>query len=265
MSSRLAGRWVLVTGASSGIGAATVRAFSAEGCRLLLGARRTDRIEALAAECRTLGAAEAHAHALDVASTESVKTFVAWAGQRIATCPAPEANVLRVLVNNAGGAVGLDPVATALDADWETMVQSNFLGLLRMTRETLPLLQRPGGVIVNLGSIAGRVAYDGAAAYCAVKAGTLQITKSLRHELMGTGIRVGSLDPGLVETEFSVVRFKGDADRAKSVYQGMEPLTAEDIAEAALFMASRPDHVCIDELLILPTDQVTIGKIHRRA
>ncbi len=260
MSSRLAGRWVFVTGASSGIGAAAARAFAAEGCRLLLGARRVDRLETLAAECRALGAAEAHAHALDVASTPSVQAFLAWARPLVAA-----AGGIRVLVNTAGGAVGLDPVATAQDADWEAMVQSNLLGLLRVTRETLPLLQRPGGYIVNIGSIAGRVAYDGAAAYCAVKAGTLQITKALRHELMGTGIRVGSLDPGLVETEFSVVRFKGDEARAKSVYQGMEPLTAEDIAETLVFMAGRPDHVCLDEILILPTDQVTIGKIHRRS
>jgi 3-hydroxy acid dehydrogenase/malonic semialdehyde reductase len=264
MSTRLSGQWILITGASSGIGAAAARAFAAEGCRLLLGARRKDRIEALATECRALGAVEAHAHVLDVATTHSVKTFVAWAGRLAATSAAASHGEIRILINNAGGAVGIDPVATALDADWEAMVQSNFLGLLRMTRETLPLLQRPGGYIINIGSIAGRVAYGGGAAYCAVKAGTLQITKALRHELMGTGIRVGSLDPGLVETEFALVRFKGDADLAKTVYAGMQPLVAEDLAETLVFMASRPDHVCIDEILILPTDQVTVGKVHRR-
>jgi 3-hydroxy acid dehydrogenase / malonic semialdehyde reductase len=265
MSSRLAGRWVLITGASSGIGAAAARAFAVEGARLLLGARRTDRIEALATECRTLGAAEARAHALDVASTESVKTFVAWAGQLTSTSADKDNGAVRILINNAGGAVGVDPVATALDADWETMVQSNLIGLLRMTRETLPLMQRPGGYILNIGSIAGRVAYPGGAAYCAVKAGTFQITKALRHELMGTGIRVGSLDPGLVETEFAIVRYKGDAEQANAVYAGMTPLTGEDIAETLVFMATRPDHVCLDEILILPTDQVTVGKVHRRA
>jgi 3-hydroxy acid dehydrogenase / malonic semialdehyde reductase len=264
MSSRLVDQWVLISGASSGFGAAAARAFAAEGCRLLLGARRTDRTEAVADECRRLGAPEAHAHRLDVGGTASVQAFSDWTKQLLAASPASSGRTLRVLINNAGGALGVDTVANARDEDWEGMVQSNLLGVLRMTRAALPLMQRPGGYIINIGSIAGRVAYEGGAAYCAVKAGELQITKALRQELLGTGLRVGTLDPGLAETEFALVRNKGDAQKAKATYQGMTPLSAEDIAETLVFMADRPPHVCIDEVLMLPTDQATIGKVFRR-
>jgi len=156
-------------------------------------------------------------------------------------------------------------VATARDADWEAMVQSNFLGLLRVTRAVLPLIpHHAGGWILNVGSVAGRTAYEGGAAYCGVKAGERSITKALRLELNGTGIRVGSLDPGMAETEFSEVRFKGDSTRASAVYAGVEPLQAEDVAEAMVWMASRPPHVCIDEILIQPTDQAAVHKVYRR-
>ena len=145
------------------------------------------------------------------------------------------------------------------------MMQTNVLGVLRMTRAILPLLvKNPGSSIINIGSIAGRVAYEGGAAYCAAKAGELQITRALRLELSGTGVRVCTIVPGLAETEFSVVRFKGDAPRAQAVYEGVQPLTAEDVAEAIVWVASRPAHVDIDELIIKPTDQAAIHKVYRR-
>ncbi len=266
MPSRLANKWVLITGASSGFGAAGALAFAAEGAKLLLGARRVERLEQVAAEARKAGAPVALAHALDVEQTRSVEAFVTWAKERIAQDAGSAAPKLDVLVNNAGGAHGLDPVATAKDEDWEAMMQSNVLGVLRMTRACLPLLvNNPGSLILNIGSIASRTAYEGGAAYCAAKAGELQITRALRLELFGTGVRVGTLDPGLAETEFSIVRFKGDTARAKKVYDGTVPLRSEDVAEAMVWMASRPPHVCIDEMIIKCTDQAAIYKLYRRA
>ena len=254
---RLNGRRVLITGASSGFGAAAAKAFAAEGCHLLLGARRADRLQEVAATARANGAASAEFQVLDVASTASVEAFAARA-----RALAPQVDVL---INNAGGAHGIDPVATATDADWEAMVQSNLLGLLRVVRAVLPLLPHHAGAsVLNIGSIAGHQAYEGGAAYCGVKAAERSITQALRLELNGTGIRVGSLDPGLAETEFSLVRFKGDAARAAKIYEGTEPLVGDDIAETLVWMASRPPHVCIDEVVIKPTDQAAIHKVHRR-
>jgi len=261
---RLKGKWVLITGASSGFGAAAARAFAAEGTRLLLGARRLDRLEAVAAEARNAGVAEAHFHYLDVSQTKSVDDFALWAREKI-NGQGGLAGRLHVLINNAGGAQGLDTVAAGKDEDWEAMLQSNVLGLLRMTRAALPLmLDNPGGSILNIGSYAARSVYEGGAAYCAAKAGELQITRTLRLELSGTGLRVSSIDPGLAETEFSVVRFKGDTARANKVYEGTQPLKAADIAEVLVWVASRPDHVNIDEMLIKPVDQAAMHKIYRR-
>lgn len=249
----LADKWVLITGASSGFGAAAAVHFAKAGAHVLLGARRTDRLEAIAQQIGP----PAHFHALDVARTDSVEAFTAWV--RTLT---PRVDVL---INNAGGALGLDSVAEGKDEDWEGMFQSNVLGLLRVTRAILPLLPHDAGAsILNIGSIAGRVAYEGGSAYCGAKAAELQISRALRLELCGTGIRVMSIDPGIAETDFSVVRFKGDAERAAKVYAGINPLTAEDIAETLVWCASRPAHVCIDELLIKCTDQAAIHKINRR-
>jgi 3-hydroxy acid dehydrogenase / malonic semialdehyde reductase len=306
----LKNKWVLITGASSGFGAAAARAFAVEGSKLLLGARRVDRLKEVAAEARHAGAPEAHFHALDVSQTSSVDAFVAWAGQTITEhranhgratgvrpssgaatsassvvselssmlggsepaapedgrTPSQSSNArLDVLINNAGGAQGLDTVAEGKDADWETMLQSNVLGILRVTRAALPLmLKNPGSSLINIGSVAGHVAYEGGAAYCAAKAGELQITRALRLELNGTGIRVTTIDPGMAETEFSVVRFKGDITRARKVYEGTRPLTAEDIADILVWVASRPAHVNIDELLVKPVDQAAVHKVYRR-
>src|SRR2546423_15093336 len=257
MPSNLANKWVLITGASSGFGAAAAIAFAREGSKLLLGARRVDRLEAVAAAAKKAGSPAALAQALDVAEAKSVNDYVTWVRTH--------SDKIDVRINNAGGAKGLDTVADGKDEDWEFMMQTNVLGVLRMTRACLPLMIRnPGCYILNIGSIAGRVAYEGGAAYCAAKAAELKITQALRLELSGTGVRVGTIDPGMAETEFSVVRFKGDTERAKKVYEGVIPLTAEDIAEALVWAASRPPHVCIDEMIIKCTDQAAIHKVHRR-
>jgi NADP-dependent 3-hydroxy acid dehydrogenase YdfG len=257
MPSPLAAKWVLITGASSGFGAAAARAFAREGANLLLGARRVDRLQQVATECRKAGAPAAHAQALDVASTASVDKFVNWARGI--------AGKLDVLINNAGGAKGLDTVAEGKDEDWEFMVQTNVLGLLRMTRACLPLLTaNPGSSILNIGSIASRFAYEGGSAYCGAKAAEFMISRTLRLELSGTGVRVSSIDPGMAETEFSLVRFAGDEARAKKVYEGTIPLTGDDVAEALVWVASRPPHVCIDEMIVKCTDQAAIHKVYRR-
>ena len=262
--SALRGKWVLITGASSGFGAAAAEAFGAEGANLLLGARRLDRLEKTAAAAKKAGAAAVHFHDLDVSSTASVEAFMAWAHPFIQG--RTKTGRLHVLVNNAGGAHGLDTVAQGRDEDWEVTLQTNVLGLLRVTRAALPLLpHHAGATILNIGSLAGRVAYAGASAYCAAKAGELSITRVLRHELFGTGIRVSTVDPGLAETEFSLVRFKGDAQKADALYAGTNPLVAQDIADILVWIASRPAHVNIDELLVKPTDQADMGKVYRRS
>lgn len=246
---KLEGKWAVVTGASSGIGAATARELARRGCNLVLGARRVDRLEALRAE---LGDVEVRALPLDVTSPESCKAFAAQAGE------------VEILVNNAGLARGTDHVAVGREADWREMIETNLLGLLRVTRLLLPrMIERGRGTIVNVGSVAGIEAYPGGAVYCATKAGVRSITKALRHELLGTGIRVSNVEPGAVETEFSLVRFSGDEDRARKVYQGFTPLTAEDVAEAIAFVVSRPPHMTIEEMVLYPTAQAGTMAIHR--
>jgi NADP-dependent 3-hydroxy acid dehydrogenase YdfG len=257
MPTSLANKWVLITGASSGFGAAAAVAFAREGSNLLLGARRLDRLQEVAAACRKAGALAAHAQTLDVCSTSSVNDFVKWA--RGFT------DKLDVLINNAGGAKGLDTVAEGKDEDWEWMMQTNVLGVLRMTRACLPMMtNNPGSSLLNIGSIASRFAYEGGSAYCGAKAAEFMITRSLRLELSGTGVRVSTIDPGMAETEFSVVRFKGDEVKAKKVYEGTVPLTSEDVAETLVWVASRPPHVCIDEMIVKCTDQAAIHKVYRR-
>lgn len=250
-------KWVLITGASSGFGAAAAKAFGAEGAKLLLGARREDRLKQTAEEAKKAGASEAHGHFLDVASTESVQKFIAWAKEKTGT--------LHVLVNNAGGAHGMDTIAQGKDADWEAMIQSNVLGVTRMIRAALPLVPRDAGAsIINIGSVAGHTAYEGGSIYCGAKAAELQITRTLRIELFGVGIRVSTVDPGLAETEFSLVRFKGDAAAAKKLYDGTHPLKADDVADIIVWIATRPAHVNIDELIVKPVDQVAVGKVFKR-
>ena len=257
MPTALANKWVLITGSSSGFGAAAALAFAREGAKLLLGARRLDRLQEVAAACRKAGAPAAHAQTLDVCSTASVNDFVKWT--RGFT------DKLDVLINNAGGAKGIDTVAEGKDEDWEWMMQTNVLGVLRMTRACLPMMtNNPGSSLLNIGSIASRFAYEGGSAYCGAKAAEFMITRSLRLELSGTGVRVSTIDPGMAETEFSVVRFKGDEAKAKKVYEGTIPLTPEDVAETLVWVASRPPHVCIDEMIVKCTDQAAIHKVYRR-
>ncbi len=237
----------VVTGASAGIGAATARRLAAGGFDVVLGARREERLKELADE---IGATWAP---LDVADADSVASFCA-----------PLAPV-HVLVNNAGGAKGFGPVTEADDDDWTWMFEVNVLGLMRMTRTLLPALRASGdGHIINVGSIAGIETYLGGAGYTAAKHGVRAVTDTLRLELLGEPIRVTEIQPGLVETEFSLVRFDGDAARAAKVYEGMTPLTAEDIAECIAWAATRPPHVNIDTILVRPRDQARADKVHRR-
>ena len=256
MNTSLKDKWVFITGASAGFGAEGALHFAREGAHVVIGARRVDRLETVAADCKKAGAASVHFKELDVGCTDSVNAFMDWLKGLT--------DKVDVLVNNAGGAHGADTVAEGKDSDWEAMVQSNFLGLMRVSRACLPLLvDNPGSTIINIGSIAGRVAYEGGSVYCGVKAAEKQITQSLRLELNGTGVRVGTLDPGLAETEFAMVRFKGDQAKSDKVYVGLDPLVAEDIAEAMVWMTTRPPHVCIDEILIKCTAQAAIHKTHR--
>lgn len=237
----------VVTGASSGIGAATARRLAADGFDVVVGARRLDRLRAVA---DPIGA---RAVELDVTSTESVEAFC---GQVERCC---------VLVNNAGGALGLDRFEHADDERWRTMYESNVLGSMRMTRALLPKLEASGdGRIVMIGSIAGWEPYEGGSGYNAAKFALRAATKALRHELLGRPLRVTSVDPGMVETEFSLVRFDGDEQRAAEVYEGVEALTADDVADCVAFAVTRPSHVNIDTMLVMPRDQAGPGKVHRR-
>ena len=237
----------VVTGASSGIGAATARALAADGWDVVVGARRTDRLATVAAE---IGAT---AHALDVTDPASVDAFVA----AVPSC--------RLLVNNAGGALGLAPVAEADDDHWRTMYETNVLGTVRMVRGLLPALEASGdGQVVTIGSIAGYEPYPGGAGYNAAKFAVRAVMAVLRQELLGRPVRVSEIDPGMVESEFSLVRFGGDADRAAAVYEGVEPLSADDVAECVRWVASRPSHVNVDQLVVLARDQAGARQVHRR-
>ena len=236
----------VVTGASSGIGEATARQLAQAGWQVYLGARRLERTQAIA------GQIEGVALPLDVAEANSVKAFCAQVPSEI-----------HLLVNNAGGALGLETIAEAIDENWLRMYESNVLGLMRMTRELLPNLLAGRGHIINITSIAGRDTYVGGAGYTAVKHAARAVTETLRLELNGTPVRVTDIAPGMVETEFSTVRFNGDEERAGKVYAGVTPLTADDIAECIVWSASRPWHVNIDEMVIKPVAQARTGQVAR--
>lgn len=236
----------VVTGASSGIGAATAVRLAEQGYQVVLGARRVDRLERVAEKCG------GRAETLDVTDPESVEAFCA----TVDRCD--------LLVNNAGGALGVDPVASADEDDWLSMYESNVLGTLRMTKALLPKLIASGdGQVITIGSIAGQEPYPGGAGYNAAKHAVTAVTKVLRKEMLGRPVRVCQIDPGLVRTEFSLVRFGGDEERADKVYEGMTPLAAEDIAECVGWVASRPSHVNIDSMLVLARDQSSAQVVHR--
>ena len=254
----LKGKIVFVTGASSGIGAATALAFAAEGARLLVAARRADKLAAVAAEALARGAEAVHSISLDVRDRKAVE-------QAIATLPAEWAEI-DVLVNNAGLSRGLEKLYQGSIDDWEEMLDTNVKGLLYVTRAVVPgMVERGRGHVVNLGSTAGELTYPGGAVYCASKAAERAINDGLRQDLLGTPVRVTTVDPGMVETEFSVVRFHGDAERAAKVYKGIQPLTPEDVAEAIIWAVSRPEHVNIARVLLTPAGQANSLLFHRES
>lgn len=253
---KLRGKMVLITGASAGIGEATALAFAAEGARLLLAARRGDRLAAVAEACLAAGAEAVHTLVLDVRRHEAVVAA-------LAALPA-EWRAIEVLVNNAGLSRGLEKLYAGSVADWEEMIDTNVKGLLYVTREVVPgMVERGSGHVVNLGSTAGELTYPNGAVYCATKAAEKALNDGLRQDLLGTPVRVTSVNPGMVETEFSRVRFHGDEERAAKVYQGLQPLTGGDVAEAIVWAVTRPAHVNIAHLLLTPVAQANSLLFHR--
>jgi 3-hydroxy acid dehydrogenase / malonic semialdehyde reductase len=250
-------RTVLITGASSGIGEACADSFAALGARLILAARRFDRLLRLEARLKERYGTETCLLQLDVRDVGVVTHAlgdlpVAWKG-------------IELLINNAGLASGFDPLQEGDTRDWDRMVDTNVKGLLYVTRAVLPsMIERGVGHIINLGSIAGAEPYPRGAVYCGTKAAVDAITRALRMDLVGTPIRVTNIEPGMVETEFSEVRFHGDQERAAKVYEGVQPLTAEDVADAIVFAATRPAHVNIDEIMLKPVAQAAATLVARR-
>ncbi|KXS09567.1 NAD(P)-binding protein [Gonapodya prolifera JEL478] len=255
--SRLKGKTAFITGASSGIGQATAFEFARHGANVILTARRKDRLQELETQiCDEFPSSIVHSAQLDVQDRAAVFRVVE-------ELPA-ELKDVDILLNNAGLVIGLDPLSTVSPEAVHTMLQTNVVGLINVTQAILPIfLARNRGHVINLGSIAGREAYANGSVYCGTKHFVNAATQSLRIELMSTGVRVTEVQPGMVETEFSVVRFSGDKDRADKVYEGMEPLSAGDIADTILYAASRPDNVVIAEMLVMPTAQGTATVAHR--
>ena len=254
----LKGKIVFVTGASAGIGAATALAFAVEGARLLLAARRADKLAAVAAAVLQRGAEAVHTFTLDVRDHNAVQ-------KAIDALPAEWASI-DVLVNNAGLSRGLDKLYQGKIEDWDEMIDTNVKGLLYVTRAVVPgMVERGRGHVVNLGSVAGEMTYPNGAVYCASKAAERAINDGLREDVLGTPIRVTSVDPGMVETDFSLVRFHGDQERAAKVYKGVKPLVAEDIADVIVWAVSRPDHVNIARVVLTPVQQANALLFHREA
>jgi NADP-dependent 3-hydroxy acid dehydrogenase YdfG len=251
-------RIVFITGASAGIGAACARAFAAEGAKLLLAARRVERLEAMEAELLEAGAAAILAFKLDVQDRAEVESA-------IADLPA-EWSEIDVLVNNAGLSRGLDKVWEGKPQDWEDMIDTNVKGLLWVTRAVVPgMVKRGRGHVVNLGSTAQELAYPGGAVYCGTKAAVKLINDGLREDLLGTPVRVSDIGAGIVETEFSEVRFRGDTERASKVYQNITPLTPDDVADAIVWATTRPAHVNVAHMIMTTIDQANSLMFNRRS
>ncbi|UCF67107.1 MAG: SDR family NAD(P)-dependent oxidoreductase [Acidobacteriota bacterium] len=256
---QLDGKIALVTGASSGIGRATARALAREGARVIAAARRQDRLEEL---CRELAAEldiEVGALTVDVRDhsdfEDSIERLRESGWDRVV-----------ILVNNAGLAAGLEPIQEGVLDKWNRMIDTNVKGILHVSRLVVPgMVERGEGHVVNIGSIAGREIYPNGNVYCATKAAVRALNKALRIDLCGRGIRVTSVDPGLVETEFSLVRFDHDQQLAARPYAGMTPLGPGDVADAVVWAVTRPPHVNVEEILLMPTDQASAEHIHRKS
>lgn len=249
-------KWALITGASAGIGEATAYELAAKGFNLILIARRSAKLAKLKKELEKSGPLKVLTAAVDIQKPSEIKKFVQAHKKQL--------KKLELLVNNAGLARGTQKLHEGNFKDWEEMWDTNVKGLLALTREVLPyFVANDRGHIVNLGSVAGRWVYPGGAVYCATKFAVRALSEGLRMDLLGKQIRVTNIDPGMVQTEFSLVRFR-DAGKAKQVYAGMKPLTAADIAETIGWVVTRPQHVNIQELVIYPTDQASVRDVHRR-
>ena len=257
MSTKFNNKTVFISGASSGIGLASAHLFAKAGARLILLARREDKLKSLAAELNTEYNTQSLVFAADICERSAVEKICAsltspWSG-------------IDVLINNAGLALGKDKAQSSLLDDWEKMIDTNIKGLFCLTHALLPnMVKRNQGHILNLGSIAGRQVYAGGAVYCATKHAVKAFSDALRYDLNGSAIRVSCIEPGMVETEFSQVRFKGDIARSEQEYIGIEVLTPEDIADAIFYCASRPAHVNIQDILITPTAQASVALVHRQ-
>lgn len=253
----MSSKFICITGATSGIGFATAQVFAEMGHSLIIGGRREDRLKSVSTELMNKGAKDVLALPLDVREDESVVHFtrqaLEWSQFDI-----------DILVNNAGLVLGMDHVSNGRMSDWHTILDTNVMGVLRVTRAILPtMIKNKKGHIVMTGSISAHQVYEGGSVYCASKHALKAITQTLRLELNGLPIRVTSIDPGMVETEFSEVRFYHDKEKAKKVYQGITPLSAHDIAECIAFATTRPVHVNIDDIIVMPTAQAAVHKVHR--
>jgi NADP-dependent 3-hydroxy acid dehydrogenase YdfG len=254
----LNGKVVFITGASSGIGAATALAFAAQGSRLLLAARRAAKLAEVASLALERGAAAVHCISLDVRDRNDVQVAI--------DALPPEWAEIEVLINNAGLSRGLEKLYEGAIEDWEEMIDTNVKGLLYVSRAVVPgMVVRGRGHVVNLGSTAGELTYPNGAVYCATKAAERAINDGLRQDLLGTPVRVTTVDPGMVETEFSIVRFHGDTERAANFYKGIQPLTPEDVADAILWAVTRPPHVNVARVLLTPVQQANSLLFHRES
>ncbi|MBX2864982.1 MAG: SDR family oxidoreductase [Leptolyngbyaceae cyanobacterium MAG.088] len=257
MTLSLRNQCVLITGASSGIGKSCAQFFAQAGARLILAARRKDKLQTLSDDLQKQYQTQTLLLCVDVQDFQTVTTAI----EGLPT----EWKAIDVLINNAGLSRGLDKQYDSPIQDWEEMIDTNIKGLLYVTRAVVPgMVERDRGHVVNIGSIAARQTYPGGSVYCATKAAVKSLSEGLKIDLLGTPVRVTNIEPGLVETEFSNVRFRGDDGKANSVYTGMMPLTPDDIADTILFAVTRPAHVNISEIFVMPTDQSSVAHVHRR-
>ncbi|PVU91107.1 hypothetical protein BB561_004562 [Smittium simulii] len=256
-NSRLKNKTVFITGATSGIGLACAWNYARAGAHLVLSGRRADKLEEISAQLKeSVPGTQVYTKPLDVRDKVQVDSFVHQLPQQFKN--------VDILVNNAGLVLGLEPLEKISEADMDTMLNTNVKGLVFCTQALLPSLRKTGGHIVNIGSIAGLEAYKNGSIYCASKHAVKAITQSLRCELLDSNVKITVIDPGMVETEFSLIRFRGDADKAAAVYAGIDPLKSQDIAEIVVFATSRPKHVEISNLTVYPHGQASATQIHRK-